>query len=41
MWDAVAELGVPYVLMHTRGTPDTMQSSSQFMTMSPPKCSGA
>ncbi len=39
MWDAVAELGVPYVLMHTRGTPDTMQSLPQSMTMSPPKCS--
>ena len=30
MWDAVAELGVPYVLMHTRGTPDTMQSLAVY-----------
>lgn len=30
MWDTVAELGTPYVLMHTRGTPDTMQSLAVY-----------
>ena len=28
MFDAVAELNVPYILMHMRGTPRTMQSLS-------------
>lgn len=30
MLDTVAELGTPYVLMHTRGTPDTMQSLAVY-----------
>ena len=30
MFDTVAELGVPYVLMHTRGTPDTMQGLTDY-----------
>lgn len=30
MRDTVAELGVPYVLMHTRGTPQTMGSLTQY-----------
>lgn len=30
MFDTVAELGVPYILMHTRGTPATMQSMTDY-----------
>jgi dihydropteroate synthase len=30
MYDAVAELGVPYILMHMRGTPKTMQQQSDY-----------
>ncbi|GAB3803609.1 dihydropteroate synthase [Spirosoma humi] len=30
MFGTVAELGVPYVLMHTRGTPQTMQSMATY-----------
>lgn len=30
MFDTVAELGVPYVLMHMRGTPATMQSLTDY-----------
>lgn len=30
MRDTVASLGVPYILMHTRGTPDTMQSLTDY-----------
>lgn len=30
MFNTVAELGVPYVLMHTRGTPQTMQSMATY-----------
>lgn len=30
MFDAVAELGVPYVLMHMRGTPQTMNSKAHY-----------
>lgn len=30
MWDAVAELGVPYVLMHSRGTPKTMNAKAVY-----------
>ena len=30
MFTTVAELGVPYVLMHTRGTPATMQSMTNY-----------
>lgn len=30
MWPAIAELRVPYVLMHTRGTPATMQSLTEY-----------
>ncbi|MBC8155121.1 MAG: dihydropteroate synthase, partial [Bacteroidetes bacterium] len=30
MFATVAELGVPYVLMHLRGTPQTMQSLAQY-----------
>lgn len=30
MWPAIAELNVPYVLMHTRGTPATMQSLTDY-----------
>ncbi len=30
MYDTVAELGVPYVLMHAKGTPDTMQQQAHY-----------
>lgn len=30
MWGAVAELHVPYILMHMRGTPATMQSLTEY-----------
>ncbi|MEZ0610350.1 dihydropteroate synthase [Fibrella sp. WM1] len=30
MFATVAELGVPYVLMHLRGTPQTMQAQAQY-----------
>lgn len=30
MWSAIAEMRVPYVLMHTRGTPATMQSLTDY-----------
>ena len=30
MWDVVKDTGAPYVLMHTRGTPDTMQSLTDY-----------
>lgn len=30
MWSAVAELHVPYILMHMRGTPATMQSMTSY-----------
>ena len=30
MFDTVAELGVPYVAMHMRGTPQTMQSKTEY-----------
>lgn len=30
MFDTVAQLRVPYVLMHTRGTPQTMQSMTDY-----------
>lgn len=30
MYDAVAELGVPYILMHMRGTPKTMQQQPDY-----------
>lgn len=30
MRDTVAELGVPYILMHTRGTPSTMQQLTDY-----------
>jgi len=30
MFRTVAELGVPYVLMHMRGTPETMQSLTHY-----------
>lgn len=30
MWQTVAELGVAYVLMHTRGTPETMQGLTDY-----------
>lgn len=30
MFDTVAELGLPYVAMHMRGTPQTMQSKTQY-----------
>ena len=30
MWQTVAELGVPYVLMHMRGTPQTMQNLTAY-----------
>ena len=30
MWPTVARLGVPYVLMHMRGTPATMQSHTSY-----------
>jgi dihydropteroate synthase len=30
MWSTVAELGVPYILMHMRGTPATMQSMTDY-----------
>jgi dihydropteroate synthase len=29
-YEALAELGVPYVLMHMQGTPDTMQKQPQY-----------
>lgn len=30
MFETVASLGVPYILMHMRGTPETMQSLTQY-----------
>lgn len=30
MWDIIAELKVPYILMHMRGTPQTMQSDCLY-----------
>jgi dihydropteroate synthase len=30
MFETVAELGVPYILMHSRGTPKTMKELSQY-----------
>lgn len=30
MWSVVAELGVPYVLMHAQGTPETMQDAPSY-----------
>lgn len=30
MWETVAGLGVPYILMHMRGTPATMQSLTDY-----------
>ncbi len=30
MWPTVAELGVPYILMHSRGNPQTMQSLTDY-----------
>lgn len=30
MWDTIAELKVPYILMHMRGTPQTMQSFCDY-----------
>lgn len=30
MWETVAKLGVPYILMHMRGTPETMNSLAQY-----------
>lgn len=30
MFETVAELGVPYILMHMRGTPSTMQSLTDY-----------
>ena len=30
MFETVADLNVPYILMHTRGTPQTMQSLTQY-----------
>jgi dihydropteroate synthase len=30
LFDTVAELGVPYVLMHIKGTPQTMQSAPEY-----------
>ena len=30
MWETVADLGVAYVLMHTRGTPATMQTLTDY-----------
>lgn len=30
MWQIVADLKVPYIVMHTRGTPETMQSLCQY-----------
>lgn len=30
MFDTVAELDVPYVLMHMRGTPETMQQTTEY-----------
>ncbi|MGF7214021.1 dihydropteroate synthase [Spirosoma lacussanchae] len=33
MFSTVAELGVPYVLMHMRGTPQTMQSLSNYTNL--------
>ena len=33
MFATVAELGVPYVLMHLRGTPQTMQSQTTYLNV--------
>jgi dihydropteroate synthase len=30
MFETIADLNVPYVLMHTRGTPETMQQKAQY-----------
>jgi len=30
MWEAVAAMGVPYILMHNRGTPKTMQQQAVY-----------
>ena len=35
MFDTVAELGVPYVLMHMRGTPQTMGELTQYDNLIP------
>lgn len=35
MFATVAKLGVPYVLMHLRGTPQTMQSLTQYTDLVP------
>jgi len=35
MFATVAELGVPYVLMHMRGTPQTMQTKTQYTDLVP------
>lgn len=34
MWDTVAELGVPYVLMHMRGNPQTMGTLTDYNDVS-------
>ncbi len=34
MWDTVAELGVPYVLMHMRGNPQTMGTLTNYNDVS-------
>lgn len=34
MWNVIAETGVSYVLMHTRGTPDTMAGMNQYEDVS-------
>lgn len=34
IWDVVAEMGVAYVLMHMRGTPDTMSSLTRYEDVS-------
>ncbi|UBM58425.1 dihydropteroate synthase [Marinilongibacter aquaticus] len=35
MFDTVAELQVPYILMHMRGTPETMQSLAKYRNVLP------
>ena len=35
MFDTIAELGVPYVLMHMRGTPQTMGTLTQYQNLIP------
>lgn len=34
MWDTVAELNVPYILMHTRGNPSNMQELTDYNDVS-------